>query len=46
MIKVPQLKKLSLAVVSAVVLTAAVAGVAAAAPCLTPTPDCPPSNCG
>ncbi|PZO09767.1 MAG: porin [Leptolyngbya foveolarum] len=46
MIKVPQIKKLSLAVASAVVLTAAVAGVAAAAPCLIPTSDCPPANCG
>ncbi|MBW4485668.1 MAG: hypothetical protein KME14_24325 [Tildeniella torsiva UHER 1998/13D] len=45
MLKVPQIKKLSLAAVSALVLTAAVAGVAAAAPCLFPTPDCPPSNC-
>ncbi|MEA5463880.1 hypothetical protein [Leptothoe sp. PORK10 BA2] len=45
MLKFSQLKKLSLAVVSAVVLTAAVANIAAAAPCLFPTPDCPPSNC-
>ncbi|PSN15821.1 porin [filamentous cyanobacterium CCT1] len=45
MLKAFQIKKLSLAAVSALVLTTAVAGVAAAAPCLFPTPDCPPSNC-
>ncbi len=45
MSNVAQLKKLSLVVFSALVLTAAVGGIAAAAPCLFPTPDCPQSNC-
>ncbi|MBD2054176.1 porin [Leptolyngbya sp. PL-A2] len=40
-----QLKKLSLVAVSALVLTAAVGGVAAAAPCLVPNFDCPFFNC-
>ncbi|MBW4462173.1 MAG: hypothetical protein KME47_18320 [Nodosilinea sp. WJT8-NPBG4] len=40
-----QLKKLSLAAISALALTAAVGGIAAAAPCLVPTFDCPFFNC-
>lgn len=40
-----QLKKLSLVAVSALALTAAVGGIAAAAPCLVPTLDCSIFNC-
>ncbi|GEM_PF-7101653 len=44
--KAPQIKQLALVAISAFVLVAAVSGVALAAPCLVPTPDCPPSDCG
>lgn len=43
---VTQIKQLSLAAISALILTTAIGGAALAAPCLVPTPDCPLSNCG
>lgn len=43
--KLLQMKKLSLAAVSALVLTVAIGGVALAVPCLVPTPDCPQADC-
>lgn len=43
--KFTQLKKLSLVAISALALSAAIGGVASAAPCLVPTFDCPLFNC-
>lgn len=45
MTKATQMKRLSLAAISAVILTAVVGGSVWAAPCLNPTPDCPQVNC-
>lgn len=44
--KLTQIKQLSLTTFSALILTAAIGGAALAVPCLIPTADCPPADCG
>jgi hypothetical protein len=43
--KLPKIKQFSVATIAALALTATVGGIAMAATCTNPTPDCPKVNC-